>query len=234
MRVALDGIEGIESVLVVGGSTPTGDRDIRRASFTIILERLDNGFARKFSDLGQQLPLIGPLLPQAPANGRIRPQNEIEAEVFQRLVTIPDVRAFKLNDRGERDISFSILSSSEADLNLAVQRLEEALSGDPLLANVASEGALPRPEIQITPRMDEAARLGVTTQQIASVVRVATIGAGQAECGQSADPGQGAAERCQPREPGAHLGAEDPHCIGGLCAAVGGGRYPDRRRPQPG
>jgi multidrug efflux pump subunit AcrB len=35
---------------------------------------------------------------------------------------------------------------------------------------------LPRPEIQITPKADEAARLGVTVQQIASVVRVATIG----------------------------------------------------------
>jgi multidrug efflux pump subunit AcrB len=44
------------------------------------------------------------------------------------------------------------------------------------LANVASEGALPRPEIQITPRANEAARLGITTAQIAEVVRVATIG----------------------------------------------------------
>jgi multidrug efflux pump subunit AcrB len=86
------------------------------------------------------------------------------------------VRAFKLNDRGERDLSFSILSSNEADLNLAMQRLEAALSGEPLLANVASEGALPRPEVQITPRLDEAARLGITAAQIATVVRVATIG----------------------------------------------------------
>ncbi|MDZ4134362.1 MAG: efflux RND transporter permease subunit, partial [Paracoccaceae bacterium] len=51
-----------------------------------------------------------------------------------------------------------------------------ALSGDPLLANIASEGALPRPEVQITPRTEEAARLGITTRAIAAVVRVATIG----------------------------------------------------------
>jgi multidrug efflux pump subunit AcrB len=176
MRDAIREVDGVKSVLVVGGASPTGDIDVRRASISVVLDRLDNGFARKFSDLGQALPLIGPWLPEAPASGRLRPQNEIEAEIFQRLQAVPDVRAFKLNDRGERDIKFSVLSSSEADLNLAVQRLEEALVGEPLLANVASEGALPRPEIQITPRLDEAARLGITTQAIASVVRVATIG----------------------------------------------------------
>jgi multidrug efflux pump subunit AcrB len=176
MRQAIKDVAGVQSVLVVGGASPKGDVDIRRASISVILDKLDNGFARKFSDLGQKIPLIGPLLPVAAAHGRLRPQNEIEAEIFDRLKNIPDVRAFKLNDRGERDLTFSILSTSEADLNLAVQKLEEALSGDPLLANVASEGALPRPEVQITPRLVEAARLGITTQQIAAVVRVATIG----------------------------------------------------------
>ncbi|WP_309665068.1 efflux RND transporter permease subunit [Tabrizicola sp.] len=176
MRDAIKDVDGVKSVLVIGGSSPTGDIDVRRASVSVVLDRLDNGFTRKFSDLGQALPLIGPFLPQAAANGRLRPQNEIEAEIFQRLKSVPDVRTFKLNDRGERDINFSILSSNEADLNLAVQKLEAALAGEPLLANVASEGALPRPEIQITPRLEEAARLGITTQQIAAVVRVATIG----------------------------------------------------------
>ncbi len=176
MREKIGKIDGVKSVLVIGGASPKGDLDIRRASVSVILDRLDNGFARKFSDLGQKLPLIGPYLPQAPVTGRIRPQNEIEAEIFTIVKSVPDVRAFKLNDRGARDISFSILSTDEADLNLAVQRLEDALAGEPLLANVASEGALPRPEIQITPRLAEVARLGITTQQIASVVRVATIG----------------------------------------------------------
>ena len=106
------------------------------------------------------------LVPTVQNHGRSIPQNVIEAEIFDRLATIPDVRAFKLNDRGERDLSFSVLASNEADLNTAVARLEEALSGDPLLANVATKGALPRPEIQITPRSDEAARLGVTLSLI--------------------------------------------------------------------
>ncbi len=176
MRQRIEGIDGVKSVLIVGGATPTGDRDIRRASVSVMLDRLDNDLVRKFSDLGQQIPVVNQILPVAPLKGRIRPQNEIETEIFQAIADIPDVRVFKLNDRGERDLSFSILSSDEADLNKAVQQLEAALSGDPLLANVATEGALPRPEIQITPRPEEAARLGVTTAQIASIVRIATIG----------------------------------------------------------
>jgi multidrug efflux pump subunit AcrB len=120
--------------------------------------------------------LVGPYVPERVSEGRMRPQNEIEAEIFTRLAVIPDVRAFKLNDRGERDISFSILSPNETDLNIAVARLEAALRSDPLLAQVASEGALPRPEVQITPRAEQAARLGITTAQIAQVVRVATLG----------------------------------------------------------
>jgi hydrophobe/amphiphile efflux-1 (HAE1) family protein len=169
-------IEGIENIFVLGGSSPTGDLDIRRASITVILHKLDHSLIQKLSDIAQQIPIVNTLLPARESTGRKVPQNQIEAEIFDRIASIPDVRAFKLNDRGERDISFSILSSNEADLNIAVSRLEAALSGDPLLANVATEGALPRPEIQITPRAEEAARLGITTQAIAAMVRVATIG----------------------------------------------------------
>ena len=169
-------IDWVENVFVLGGSSPTGDRDIRRASVTVLLTRLDHSLSLKLSQIAARTPLIGPYIPKVQDTGRTVPQNQIEADIFKRLAIIPDVRAFKLNDRGERDLSFSILASNEADLNEAVARLEKALSGDPLLASVASSGALPRPEIQITPRAAEAARLGITTAQIAEVIRVGTIG----------------------------------------------------------
>ncbi|MFZ1481607.1 MAG: efflux RND transporter permease subunit [Paracoccaceae bacterium] len=169
-------VDWIDNIFVLGGSSPTGDLDIRRAAITVTLVKLDHGLLLKLSQLGRKIPLVGGIVPEVENTGRTVPQNEIEAEIFRRIADVPDVRAFKLNDRGERDISYSILASSEKDLNGAVKVLEEALRGDPLLANVASEGALPRPEIQITPRADEAARLGITTADIAAVVRVATIG----------------------------------------------------------
>ncbi len=178
MRQAIDGVDGVARVIVVGGSTPLGDRDIRRASFTVVLDRLDNGLARKLSDLGQKLPLIGEMLPEAPVTGRIRPQSEIETEIFARLRSVPDIRAFKLGGPGGggRQFAYNILSNDEEDLTEAVQKIEAAVRDEPMLLNVLSESALLRPELQITPLQEEAARLGVTSAAIAATVRVATIG----------------------------------------------------------
>jgi multidrug efflux pump subunit AcrB len=178
MRAAIGDIDGIARVIVVGGASPLGDVDIRRASMTVVLDYLDNGLLRKFSDLGQKIPVVGPYLPEAPVDGRIRPQSDIEAEIFQRFALIPDVKAFKLagGGGGGRAISFNILSANPADLEAAIRAIERATENETLFTNVSTESALPRPEIQITPRMDEAARLGITTQAIAATVRVATIG----------------------------------------------------------
>ncbi len=176
VQAALAGIDGVASVFVLGGSSPTGDLDIRRATVTVLLDRLDHSLVRKVARGLRSVPVVGGLVPELAPNGRVRPQAAIEQQMFTALAMIPDMRAFKLNDRGERDLSFSILSTDEKDLDIAVARLEGALRGDPLLADVAAEGAVPRPEVQVTPRLDEAARLGVTTRQIAETVRVATIG----------------------------------------------------------
>jgi multidrug efflux pump subunit AcrB len=178
MRDIVTGIDGVKSVLVIGGSTPLGDRDIRRATFTIILDRLDNGLQRKLIDLGEAIPGVNALIPDIPSTGRLRPQVEIEAEVFETLKAVPDVRAFKIGGPGggSRPFAFDILSTDEQDLDEAVRKIEEALRVEPMFLSPSTEAALPRPEVQITPKADEAARLGVTVQQIATVVRVATIG----------------------------------------------------------
>jgi multidrug efflux pump subunit AcrB len=178
MRDVVKDIDGVKSVLVIGGSTPLGERDTRRATFTIILDRLDNGLERKLIDLGRAIPVVGGLIPEIPSEGRLRPQSAIETEVFEALKQVPDLRAFKAATMGggARPFSYDILSDDEDDLNLAIQKIEEALRQEPMFLNTSTEAALPRPEIQITPKADEAARLGVTVQQIASVVRVATIG----------------------------------------------------------
>lgn len=176
MVTAIKDVEWIDNIFVLGGSSPKGDLDIRRAAITVTLIKLDQRLTLKLSKLGRSIPLIGALVPEVENNGRTTPQNVIEAEIFARLASVPDVRAFKLNDRGERDISYSVLADTEDDLNAAMKMIETALQNEPLLANVSSEGALPRPEVQITPRADEAARLGVTAQDIATTLRIATIG----------------------------------------------------------
>ncbi len=166
----------IDQVFILGGSSPKGDLDVRRATLTVTLQKLDHSLLLKLSQLAHRLPLIGQFIPLVKDIGRPVPQNQIEAEIFKRLATIPDVRALKLDDRGARELTFNVLADNQADLDGAVRMLLEATRGNPSLADVSAEGSLPRPEVQITPRSEEAARLGITAQAIASAVRVATIG----------------------------------------------------------
>ncbi len=170
-------INGVESVFVLGGASPKGDLELRRATVTLALQKLDQSLVKKLvNDVLGSIPVIGPHLPKVELHGRVRPQWDIEREVFAKLRHIPDVRILKLNDRGERDLSFNFLSKNEKDLSDAVGILESKLRADPALANVSADGALPRPELQVRPRKDQAARLGITPQQISETIRVATIG----------------------------------------------------------
>jgi len=170
-------IDGVDSVFVLGGASPKGDLELRRATVTLALDKLDQSLVKKVvNDVLGHIPVIGPMLPKVEVHGRERPQWNIEKEVFAKLRDIPDVHILKLNDRGERDLSFNFLSKNDKDLNDAIGILESKLRADPLLANVSADGALPRPELQVRPRKDEAARLGITPQKISETIRVATIG----------------------------------------------------------
>ena len=174
---AVKGINGVESVFILGGASPKGDLELRRATVRVILQHIDHSLVKTLVNDGLgSIPLIGQYLPKVDDNGRTRPQWDVERDIFASVNTIPDVRIIKLNDRAERELSFNFLSSSEEDLQKAVGILETSLRASPILVNVSSEGALPRPELQIRPRKDEIARLGITPQQISQTVRVATIG----------------------------------------------------------
>jgi multidrug efflux pump subunit AcrB len=170
-------IPEVESIFVLDGASPKGDLELRRATVTLNLHKIEHSLLKTVvNDVFGRLPVIGPYLPKMEVHGRIKPQWDVETEVFARLKDIPDVHILKLNDRGERDLSFNFLSKNEKDLNEAVGILETKLRAEPSLANVSAEGSLPRPELQIRPRKDQAARLGITPQQISEVVRIATIG----------------------------------------------------------
>lgn len=139
----------VKDVFVLGGSSPTGDLELRRASLYIQL---------------------------TPKKERERTQKEVEAEVTQRLAQIPDMRGWYVNDRGERELSVSLLSNDPEALDQAVAQVEAAARKLDGFSNVAANAGIQRPEILIRPRLDEAARFGISTQQISQAVRVATIG----------------------------------------------------------
>ena len=149
MVTVLDTIPEVKSVFVLGGSTPTGGLEVRKSSLFIHL---------------------------VPKTERALPQKAIKIIVSDKLATVADTRSWFVNERGERELSFSMLSQNGEDLNTAVRKLEGALRLVPGFKNVAADAAIDRPELRVVPKFDEAAKLGVAPSKIAETIRVATIG----------------------------------------------------------
>ncbi len=139
----------VRHVFALGGSSATGQREVRRAALYIIL---------------------------VPKGQRKIAQKDFKAIVAATLGEVPDVRAWYVNERGEREMAFSIMSKDGDALAEAVARLEARMRKVDGFLNVAASGALTRPEIRVRPRLEEAGELGVTPEAISEAVRVATIG----------------------------------------------------------
>jgi len=107
---------------------------------------------------------------------RERTSFQIESDMRKLLANIPDARINFVNERGQKDISLSVLGDDREVVRQAALRLADAMKKRPELRNVTTTAALPRPEIQILPKGDLAAELGVTANLLASTLRVATIG----------------------------------------------------------
>ncbi|MBC8129831.1 MAG: efflux RND transporter permease subunit [Rhizobiaceae bacterium] len=139
----------VRSVLVIGGSSPTGTLEVRRAALTINL-------TRKFE--------------------RDKSQQELEPIIERKLAEIPDIRSFFVNDRGERELAIGILGSEDAPVSEVAADLESQMRREPIFANPSAMASFARPEIRIRPRLDEAADLAIAPNAISETVRVATIG----------------------------------------------------------
>lgn len=148
-RLIREKVPEVESVLVIGGSNPLGTLEVRRAT---VIVRLVHKTKRE------------------------RTQRQIQQATSPLFTQIPDIRAWYVNDRGERELSIIVMGTDERNLSLAVAKLEAEMRQIPGFVNVAASAGLERPEIRVVPKADEAARYGVTTDQISEAVRVATIG----------------------------------------------------------
>jgi HAE1 family hydrophobic/amphiphilic exporter-1 len=147
---ALRAIPEVTHVVVIGGTTPTGQgKEVRRAAMIVEI---------------------------VPKSARARSQKQVEGDVTRRLAAIPDLRGWFVNDRGERELTVGLLGEDPAALDRAVAALEGAMRHVPGFSNVAASAGVARPELRVTPREADAARFGVSTQAISDAVRVATIG----------------------------------------------------------
>ena len=111
-----------------------------------------------------------------PKDERERSSFAIEDELRGLLSDIPDMRIEFLNEAGASDLSVAVLGDSDEAALEAARRLMAAMAEVPQLQGVSSSASLERPEIQIHPRPEVAAQLGVTASALASTLRVATIG----------------------------------------------------------
>ncbi|MGK9234000.1 efflux RND transporter permease subunit [Inquilinus limosus] len=125
---------------------------------------------------GGDVAKVGFVIILKPRGERQLTRKAFERSARDELSQIPDIRFTFLGESGSKDVSIVLTGDDPEKLRTAARALEREMRGLPVLANVRSAEPLPRPEIRIRPRPDEAARLGVSAQAIGTVARIATIG----------------------------------------------------------
>lgn len=112
---------------------------------------------------------------------RPRKERELDRKSFELslrplLAETPDIQATFASDQGAKDLSIYLTSDDPQALTQAVRQLEKEMRAMPGLVNVQSTEPLLSPELLVQPRLDEAARLGVSVTSIGTVARIATMG----------------------------------------------------------
>jgi hydrophobe/amphiphile efflux-1 (HAE1) family protein len=102
-------------------------------------------------------------------------QQAFERKATALLSDIPGVRLQFQGGGGDR-VQITLAGDDSQRLGLAAQQVEKYMRSMPTLANVTSSAALQKPEIVIRPSPDRAAELGVTTETLGLVTRIATSG----------------------------------------------------------
>ena len=102
--------------------------------------------------------------------------DEFRSMIRPRLRDIPDVRVTTLAGWGTSAMEIVLASEDGPALERAQLELQKQMRGVKEVADVRTAPPPPAPELVIRPKPEEASRLGVTSQAIAAVTRVATIG----------------------------------------------------------
>ncbi len=139
----------VENVYVVGGASPQGTLEPRRATVVADLKHKSD---------------------------RDRTQGEIEEVLLDRLEQIPDLRAYFVNDRGQRALELGVMGEDGQALDQAARRIQSAMGETGRFRAITSNAALDRPEVVVVPDPDRMAELGISTAAVSETMRVATIG----------------------------------------------------------
>lgn len=102
--------------------------------------------------------------------------DEIRREMREALREIPDARVTFLDGQGQAGLQIVLTSENPEALRETALELERQMREVPEIAEPRPSVPPTGPELIIRPRAAEAARLGVSAEQIATVARVATVG----------------------------------------------------------
>lgn len=157
------------------GSTidETGDAARRLTERMGVVDEVRSVFA--YSD-GSDVTAARMMINYGKKHERERSQFVLEAELKQRLADVPDMRINFQNENGQNDLTISVLGKTEEGAALAAERLARAMDGLDTIEGVTSSASLQRPEVQIRPKADIAAQLGISSSAMATTLRVATLG----------------------------------------------------------
>ncbi len=111
----------------------------------------------------------------SPIDDRDRSQQEIQRDIMARVTDVPGVRISFGNQFGSA-MQITLVGEDPDTLNAAAAAVEQDMRGIPGLGIVSSSASLVRPEIVVRPLPDRAAELGVTTESLGMVTRIATSG----------------------------------------------------------
>ena len=113
-----------------------------------------------------------------PRQQRKLTQKQLEERIGTELKVIPDARIhFQSQSSGlGRDVTLFVVGSDPVAVERTAHQFVAQMRALKELREPRINGDLPRPEIQIRPRADLAAQLGVTVANISETVRIATLG----------------------------------------------------------
>jgi len=139
----------VRSVMVFGGQIVGGAVEPRKASFIV-------NFVHK--------------------SKREATQKELQSRITRIMAEAPDVRFWFMKDNGQRDLQLIVAGKDINEINDTANQFASEMRTLPMLENPISTAELDRPELQIEPRRQVAAELGVSTEALSSTIRVATLG----------------------------------------------------------
>jgi HAE1 family hydrophobic/amphiphilic exporter-1 len=111
----------------------------------------------------------------------LKTERDISTEKFKQLIRpelrmIPDARINTQGEWGSADLDIILSSENGTLLDQTQLQLEKEMRTLKGISDVRPYPPPPGPQLVVRPKADEAARLGVTSQTLAGVLRVATIG----------------------------------------------------------